>query len=162
MMAESLMVEGAARMSGFSQGGDAFAVPPPLTSLLTLLDFSIINVVQAEARVLDIPLKAPFAIACSRLDCVRNVVIRLLLVDGSVGWGEAPILPAVTAEDQPTALAKASLACTMLESSPAMSCRQALEDVSKLLPGHDFASVYSPFTSLLVFLLVSPLTSSLL
>lgn len=131
----------AARMSGFSRGGDTFAVPPPLTSLLTLLDFSIINVVRAEAKVLNVPLKVPFVIASSRLESVGNVAIRLVLVDGSVGWGEAPILPAVTAEDQPTALAQASLACAMLEASPAMSCRHALENVSKLLPGHDFASV---------------------
>ncbi|KAG0606134.1 hypothetical protein M758_9G116700 [Ceratodon purpureus] len=128
-------------MSGFSRGGDTFAVPPPLTSLLTLLDFSIINVVRAEAKVLNVPLKAPFVIATARLESVGNVVIRIVLVDGSVGWGEAPILPSVTVEDQPTALAKASLACTMLEDSPAISCRHALENVSKLLPGHDFASV---------------------
>lgn len=133
------MVE--ARMSGFARGGDAFAVPPPLTSLLTLLEFSIIEVVRAEARELNVPLKAPFVIASSRLERVGNVAVRLVLVDGSEGWGEAPVLPAVTAEDQPTALAKAALACAMLQASPALSCRQALANVSALLPGHDFASV---------------------
>lgn len=133
------MVE--ARMSGFARGGDAFAVPPPLTSLLTLLEFSIIEVARAEARELNVPLKAPFVIASSRLERVGNVAVRLVLVDGSEGWGEAPVLPAVTAEDQPTALAKAALACAMLQTSPAMSCRQALANVSALLPGHDFASV---------------------
>ena len=150
-------------MSGFARGGDAFAVPPPLTSLLTLLEFSIIEVVRAEARELNVPLKAPFVIASSRLERVGNVAVRLVLVDGSEGWGEAPVLPAVTAEDQPTALAKAALACAMLQTSPAMSCRQALANVSALLPGHDFASVphapspssslhASPLTTCFVFL----------
>ena len=43
---------------------------------------------------------APFTIASSRLVAVNNVVVRVELRSGAVGWGEAPVLPSVTAEDQ--------------------------------------------------------------
>jgi len=109
------------------------------------LDAAVIRITDAEARVLDVPLTAPFTIASSRLEFVRNVAIRVELEDGSVGWGEAPILPSVTAEDQPTALTKALEACAMLErSTAAMSSLSFLHQVSGLLPGHEFASVRCP------------------
>lgn len=54
---------------------------------------------------LDVPLKAAFTIATSRLDRVHNAAVRVVLADGSTGWGETPTLPPVTAEDQATALA---------------------------------------------------------
>jgi hypothetical protein len=109
------------------------------------LDAAVIRITDAEARVLDVPLTAPFTIASSRLEFVRNVAIRVELEDGSVGWGEAPILPSVTAEDQPTALTKALEACAMLErSTAAMSSVSFLRQVSGLLPGHEFASVRFP------------------
>lgn len=138
-------MSGTGRIPPVQRGGDAFSYPS-LTSLLTLLDFSIIKVVEAEARVLNVPLKAAFTISSSRLECVGNVAVRIQLMDGSVGWGETSILPAVTAEDQPTALSKALQICSLLKNSPAMSCREVLENVAHLLPGHDFASVriYNP------------------
>ncbi|MQA00076.1 MAG: dipeptide epimerase [Dehalococcoidia bacterium] len=63
------------------------------------------RIVRVEARPLDAPLRAPFVIASTRLDAMRNVAIRIELADGSVGWGEAATLAPVTAEDQPAALA---------------------------------------------------------
>lgn len=113
------------------------------TGLQVLLDSSRIRVVEAEARALDVPLISPFTIASSRLEYVRNVAIRVKLDDGSLGWGEAPILPAVTEEDQPVALAKALELCSELKKSPVMSCRKVLEKISILAPGHDYASVSS-------------------
>jgi len=60
--------------------------------------------------------------------------------DGSLGWGEAPFLPSVTVEDQPTALTKALEACVMLErSASAMNSVAFWRQVSGLLPGHEFA-----------------------
>jgi hypothetical protein len=106
----------------------------------TVIDASQIKVVEADASELNVPLIAPFTIASSRLEYVGNVSLRIELEDGSVGWGETPILRAVTAEDQPTALAKA-----LLKLTPTMSCRKVLEKICDLLPGHEFASVtYSP------------------
>ncbi len=57
-----------------------------------------------EVRPLVVSLLAPFTIASSELKRTANVAVRLMLSDGSVGWGETPTLPSVTKEDQPTAL----------------------------------------------------------
>ncbi|KAH9604765.1 hypothetical protein KSS87_022674 [Heliosperma pusillum] len=77
-----------------------------------------VDVDRAERRPLNVGLIAPFTIASSKLDKVQNVGIRLELSNGCVGWGEAPVLPSVTLEDQPTALAKAAEACSFLQNSP--------------------------------------------
>lgn len=87
------------------------------------------------------PLIAPFTIASSRLDKVENVAIRIELNNGCVGWGEAPILPHVTAEDQETAMVKAGEACEVLKKSPAMALGLVFEKIAAFLPGHQFASV---------------------
>ena len=54
-----------------------------------------VDMAVADVRPLDAPLAAPFTIASSRL-----VVVRVELRSGAVGWGEAPVLPSVIAEDQ--------------------------------------------------------------
>lgn len=100
-----------------------------------------VHVERAENRPLNVPLIAPFTIASSRLDKVENVAIRIELSNGCVGWGEAPILPFVTAEDQPTAMAKAGEACELLRSCPPMTLGSLLEKIGGILPGHQFASV---------------------
>ncbi|XP_052133762.1 L-Ala-D/L-amino acid epimerase [Oryza glaberrima] len=99
-----------------------------------------VDVVAAEARPLNVPLAAPFTIASSRLDAVSNVAVRVELRSGAVGWGEAPVLPSVTAEDQPGALAAATRACGALAGAPAAPLGAVLQDVASALPGHDFAS----------------------
>ncbi|KAE8694722.1 L-Ala-D/L-amino acid epimerase [Hibiscus syriacus] len=106
-----------------------------------LLETFTVEVHKAENRPLNVPLISPFTIATSRLDKVENVAIKIELKDGCVGWGEAPILPFVTAEDQPTAMVKAKEACEMLKSCSFMTLGAVLGEVSDLLPGHQFASV---------------------
>ncbi|XP_074312244.1 L-Ala-D/L-amino acid epimerase isoform X2 [Silene latifolia] len=100
-----------------------------------------VDVHRAERRPLNVGLIAPFTIASSKLDTVQNVGIRLELSNGCVGWGEAPVLPSVTAEDQPTALSKAAEACSFLQSCPPMTLYLALQQIVAILPGHQFASV---------------------
>ncbi|CAI9113519.1 OLC1v1014131C2 [Oldenlandia corymbosa var. corymbosa] len=107
----------------------------------TLISTVTVDVQRAEGRPLNVPLISPFTIASSRLDKVENVAIRVELRNGSVGWGEAPILPFVTAEDQPTALDKVAEACQFLRQSPRKSLFSVLEEIGQLLPGHQFASV---------------------
>ncbi|KAK8965531.1 hypothetical protein KSP40_PGU003387 [Platanthera guangdongensis] len=102
-----------------------------------------VEVIRAEGRPLNVPLIAPFTIASSHLDEVGNVAVRLELRDGCVGWGEAPVLPSVTAEDQPAALEAAALACRFLLDSPPMALGSLLAEIAGFLPGHDFASVSS-------------------
>ncbi|CAM8941264.1 unnamed protein product [Rhodiola kirilowii] len=106
-----------------------------------LMDTFAVNVKRADGRTLNVPLISSFTIASSRLDCVRNVAIRVELDDGSVGWGEAPILPLVTAEDQPLALAKVEEACRFLIFSKGFTLGLVLRDLHGLLSGHQFASV---------------------
>jgi L-alanine-DL-glutamate epimerase-like enolase superfamily enzyme len=62
------------------------------------------TIVDLAASPLNIPLKAPFVVATARLDAVENVIIRVKLSDGSVGWGEASTLPPITVENQQLAL----------------------------------------------------------
>lgn len=99
------------------------------------------RVLKAENRELNVPLLSPFTIASSRLDSVNNVAIRIELSDGCVGWGEAPILPSVTAEDQITAMVKARETCEFLRELPDMKLGNALKEIGRFLPGHQFASV---------------------
>ncbi|KAJ4831572.1 hypothetical protein Tsubulata_044127 [Turnera subulata] len=106
-----------------------------------LMESMIVEVKRAENRPLNVPLIAPFTIASSRLDRVENVAIRIELSDGCVGWGEAPILPFVTAEDQPTAMAKAKEACELMKSCPPLFLGSVFEMIAGVLPGHEFASV---------------------
>ncbi|CAO2204755.1 unnamed protein product [Urochloa humidicola] len=105
-----------------------------------LKDTFSVDVAAAEARPLRVPLASPFTIASSRLDAVSNVAVRVELRSGAVGWGEAPVLPSVTAEDQPAALAAAGRACHALAAAPAAPLGAMLRDVAGVLPGHDFAS----------------------
>ena len=106
-----------------------------------LMETFTVEVQKAENRPLNVPLIAPFTIASSRLDKVENVAIRIELKDGCVGWGEAPILPFVTAEDQPTAMAKAKEACEVLKFCSSMTLGAVLGKIGDVLPGHQSASV---------------------
>lgn len=103
-----------------------------------------VDVAAADARALDVPLAAPFTIASSRLVAVSNVAVRVELRSGAVGWGEAPVLPSVTAEDQPAALDAAGRACAALVGAPAAPLAAVLQDLASVLPGHAFASVRNP------------------
>lgn len=114
---------------------------PTIFGFRNLMNTVILDVQRAEGRALNVTLIAPFTIASSQLDKVENVGIRVELSNGSVGWGEAPVLPSVTAEDQLTALAKAAEACSFLKRSPPMNLGSALGEIGRILPGHEFASV---------------------
>ncbi|KAA8542737.1 hypothetical protein F0562_023889 [Nyssa sinensis] len=116
-------------------------VTPTSFGFKNLMETFTVNVQRAEGRPLNVPLISPFTIASSRLEKVENVAIRIELSNGCVGWGEAPILPFVTAEDQPTALGKAAEACKFLQRSPAMTLSSVLGEIGGLLAGHEFASV---------------------
>ncbi|XP_019460095.1 PREDICTED: L-Ala-D/L-amino acid epimerase isoform X2 [Lupinus angustifolius] len=106
-----------------------------------LMETFTVDVHKAENRPLNVPLIAPFTIASSRLDKVENVAIRVELSNGCVGWGEAPVLPFVTAEDQSIAMAKGAEVCGLLRRLPALTLGSMLEEIEGVLPGHQFASV---------------------
>ncbi|XP_020530059.1 L-Ala-D/L-amino acid epimerase isoform X2 [Amborella trichopoda] len=107
----------------------------------SLTETFTVDVSRAEGRPLNVPLVAPFTIASSRLDVVKNVAIRVELSNGSVGWGESPILPFVTAEDQASALEKAMDVCSFIKRSKPKALKLLLEEIVEIVPGHAFASV---------------------
>ncbi|KAL7099100.1 hypothetical protein ACP275_09G060900 [Erythranthe tilingii] len=119
----------------------AAASPPTCLGFKNLMETFAVDVQRAEGRPLNVPLKSPFTIASSRLEGVENVAIRIELSNGCVGWGESPVLPHVTAEDQTTALAKAADACLFLKHSSGKTLGLLLNQINGLLPGHSFASV---------------------
>lgn len=49
---------------------------------------------------LDLRLHAPFGISGGQQDVARNLLVRIELTDGTVGWGEAAPLPAYNGETQ--------------------------------------------------------------
>ncbi|KAM0049698.1 putative o-succinylbenzoate synthase [Helianthus debilis subsp. tardiflorus] len=115
---------------------------PSAKSNLGLMESLSVDIHRAEGRKLNVPLLAPFTIATSKVEGVENVGIRVELKNGCCGWGEAPILPFVTAEDQTTALRKAAEACHFLNNTQApMPLGHLLREIAQLLPGHHFASV---------------------
>ncbi|KAI7742439.1 hypothetical protein M8C21_001033 [Ambrosia artemisiifolia] len=117
------------------------AHPTTSVGFKNLMESLTVDISRAEGRKLNVPLKAPFTIATSRLEGVENVAIRVELSNGCCGWGEAPILPFVTAEDQTTALTKAAEVSHFLKESDAMSLGDVLRGIGQRLPGHHFASV---------------------
>lgn len=84
---------------------------------------------------LEAALEAPFAIASSRLDRVRNVAVRVLLEDGASGFGETPTLPPVTAEDPATALAYLRQEAQALIGREAGEWRHIAAELRERLPG---------------------------
>ena len=92
------------------------------------------QITRIEARVLNAPLKAPFAIAGARLAAVRNVAVRLELDNGADGWGEIPTLPTVTPEDQTTALEAVRRAAPEWSGRDALRWRPLAADLARVLP----------------------------
>ena len=60
---------------------------------------------RLTAESLNIPLHEPFTIATGRVPSVRNVLVRVVLADGTVGLGEAAPFPPSGGETQETTLA---------------------------------------------------------
>nr|XP_043609999.1 L-Ala-D/L-amino acid epimerase isoform X2 [Erigeron canadensis] len=119
----------------------ANSISTSLVGFKNLMETYTLDIHRAEGRKLNVPLIAPFTIATSRVERVENVAIRVELSNGCCGWGEAPVLPFVTAEDQDIALTKAGEACDFLKNYHGMSLGHVLTEVGQLLPGHHFASV---------------------
>jgi L-alanine-DL-glutamate epimerase-like enolase superfamily enzyme len=98
-----------------------------------------LEITRAEIHKLDVPLIAPFTIASSRLDHVRNLAVQITLADGAVGWGETPTLPPVTAEDQATALNALTREASRLVGRTAGEWRRISAELLERLP--DFPAV---------------------
>ena len=97
---------------------------------------SATSIERIDVFPLDVPLKAPFTIATSRLDRVNNVAVRVRLNDGSEGWGETHTLTPVTAEDQATAVAELQREAALLAGRDAGEWRRLAEEMHERTPGY--------------------------
>lgn len=91
-------------------------------------------IASVEARPLDVPLLAPFAIATGRVDHVHNVAVRVTLAGGAEGWGEVPWLPPVTAHDPPAILAAIADIAPRLAGRDAAGWRARSAELAAWLP----------------------------
>jgi len=94
------------------------------------------DIVRIEAFPLDVRLKSPFTTATSNLQAINNVAVRLDLVDGSSGWGEIPVLPPTTFEDQKTALNAVEECRDFLMGQRACEWRRIAEELRERMPRH--------------------------
>src|SRR6266704_683013 len=72
---------------------------------------------------LNIPLLEPFSIATGSVAAARNVLITIMLRDGSIGYGECAPFPPSTGESQETVLAAAQGCIELLQGQDASSWR---------------------------------------
>lgn len=102
----------------------------------------MIRVVSLEARPLDAPMREPFEIATGVETSVNNVLVRLELSDGTVGWGEGAPMAAFDGQTQQKTLT--ALRGLRLEGRPAGAWRPVLEEL-EALPGAARAGAQTAF-----------------
>jgi len=83
---------------------------------------------------LDVPLTAPFNTAVSNQSFINNVAIQIKLADGAIGWGETPILPPLTVEDQAIAMSVLDRETNSLLGRNASDWRRLAVELSERLP----------------------------
>lgn len=81
------------------------------------------TIVEVVADPLAIPLREPFAIATGRVENANNVLVRVVLADGTVGIGEAAPFPPSGGETQQTALAAIDGMIALLDGRDAAAWR---------------------------------------
>ncbi len=87
------------------------------------------RILAIEALPLRVPLREPFAIAAATLLAIDNVAVRVTLDDGTVGWGEIPVLPPITSGDSATAIATVDAAATTLAGRPIGEWRELAREL---------------------------------
>lgn len=73
------------------------------------------TITSVQVEPFDIPFPEPFPIATGVITSAQNVLITLVLDDGTIGYGECAPFPPVTGESQATALAAAGECARLLE-----------------------------------------------
>ena len=89
---------------------------------------------RLDVRRLDVPMKEPFGIAGGAQTRAANVLVRAVLSDGTVGWGEGSPMPAFNGETQAGTLAAARRAAALLRGAEAGSWESWGPRLRKLLP----------------------------
>ncbi|MFI5272164.1 MAG: dipeptide epimerase [Ktedonobacterales bacterium] len=81
------------------------------------------TITRLAVEPLDIPLHEPFAISTGSVASARNVLVRVMLADGTEGLGEAAPFPPSGGETQETALAAATAMTPLVEGHDAAGWR---------------------------------------
>lgn len=87
------------------------------------------TIVALDATPLNVPLHEPFVIATGRMDAVRNVLVRVTLANGVVGYGEAAPFEAINGENQATILAVLATCRDLVVGQDAARLRQVAQTV---------------------------------
>jgi L-alanine-DL-glutamate epimerase-like enolase superfamily enzyme len=93
-----------------------------------------LDIKRLDIHTLDVPLKAPFTTSSTKLEVIHNLAIQITLADGSIGWGEIPILPPITLEDQSTALVALQSEAGLLTGRNAGEWRRIAAELSERIP----------------------------
>lgn len=94
---------------------------------------------KIEIWPLDVPIMEAFVIAKGRLETAQNLVIRLTLGDGSVGFGEIAPFPDVTGEDRVASLSACRVLGGDLLGQSALQSRRLAEILLDRMPSYPAA-----------------------
>ncbi len=92
-----------------------------------------------SAETFDLPLKEPFIVATGRKDAANNVLIRVTLEDGKVGYGEVSPSPYTTGDTQATVIAVINQLKPVVVGRDICSWRQTIADARRSVR-HQFAA----------------------
>ena len=84
----------------------------------------------------DLPLKEPFIIATGRKDAANNVLVRVILQDGTVGYGEVAPSPYTTGDTQETCISVLNHIKWAVEGKDVRQWRALLAKTRKLVRGN--------------------------
>jgi L-alanine-DL-glutamate epimerase-like enolase superfamily enzyme len=91
----------------------------------------VANIREITAEPLDLPLKEPFIVATGRKDAANNVLIRVVLEDGTEGFGEVAPSPYTTGDTAATVIAVVNHLRPALVGRPVTSWRSLIADARK-------------------------------
>ncbi len=97
------------------------------------------RITKLSAEPFDLPLIEPFIIATGRKDAANNVLVRVELEDGTVGFGEVAPSPYTTGDTQATSISAINHLRSVVEGRDVESWRTLLVDTRKALR-HQFAA----------------------
>src|SRR5262245_6803990 len=92
------------------------------------------SVTALLATALDIELSEPFGIASGTQLAANNVLVRAVLEDGSVGFGEAAPFPAVSGETQAQTLDTLANAAPLVVGRDALRWRKIAWELAEFAP----------------------------
>lgn len=97
------------------------------------------RIVELAGEALDLPLKEPFIVATGRKDAANNVLIKVRLEDGTVGYGEVAPSPYTTGDTRDTVLAVINQLRPVVEGKEIASWRSVLQEARRAVR-HQFGA----------------------